>query len=137
MSVAHGARQLPEVVVESYNLELKEDDEFVGDRASWRAFADPLEKWREGFRDSGDDPLGNEDSAHISKRKLDKTLFKDDSEAAEIVHGAIEDFAQELADFIRRFMRMKAWHGRNGSSLAVASAADGRARSPSAAPMRF
>ncbi len=30
MSAAHSARELPEVIVESDNLELKEDDEFVG-----------------------------------------------------------------------------------------------------------
>ncbi|MGO9135778.1 MAG: hypothetical protein ACLP8A_17235 [Methylovirgula sp.] len=60
MSAAHSARELPEVIVESDNLELKEDDEFVGE------------------------------------------------------HGAIEDFAQELAEVIRRFMRMKVWQGTEG-----------------------
>src|SRR5262249_12087930 len=41
----HGAKVLPAAEVDSYNLELKDDDGFVGDRASRQAFHDILEKW--------------------------------------------------------------------------------------------
>mgnify|MGYP006174302251 CR=1 FL=1 len=34
----HGAARLPAVDVDSYNLELKDDEGFLGDRASSRAF---------------------------------------------------------------------------------------------------
>jgi hypothetical protein len=34
LPLQHGATVLPAVEVNSYNLELKEDDEFIGDRAS-------------------------------------------------------------------------------------------------------
>ncbi len=111
MAFSHGASDLPEVTIESYNLELKEGDDFVGDRASRRAFVDLLEKWREGFREAGDDPLGRQQSDELTKRKLDKLLLEGDAEAAGIVHGAMEDFAQELTEVIRRFMRMEAWQG--------------------------
>jgi predicted NBD/HSP70 family sugar kinase len=45
----------------------------------------------------------------ISKKDLDALLTKGDPEAAAIVHAAIEDFAQELALVIRRYLKTKAW----------------------------
>ena len=35
---AHGAARLPSVEVDSYNVELKDDEGFLGDRASKSAF---------------------------------------------------------------------------------------------------
>jgi hypothetical protein len=37
--VAHGALRLPAVEVDSYNIEIKDDDAFLGDRASKGPFA--------------------------------------------------------------------------------------------------
>ena len=45
------------------------------------------------MRDNGDDPVGDEPSHSISKKKLDKILISGDPEAAGLVHGAIEEFA--------------------------------------------
>lgn len=109
--VAHGAPDLPEVRIDTYNEELRDAEGFVGDRASNRAFRAILEDWRERLRGNGDDPLGDVDSNGISKRKLDKLLLEGDPEAAGLVHAAIEDFAQELATVIRRFLRLKSWRG--------------------------
>ncbi len=103
----HGATTLPRVRVDSYNLELRTKDGFIGDRASKRAFAEILEDWREKFRRIDDDPLGDEKD--VSKKKLDETLINGDPEAAGVVHGAIEDFAQEFAAVTRRFLRTKDW----------------------------
>jgi predicted NBD/HSP70 family sugar kinase len=103
----HGASVLPRVRVDSYNLELRHKDGFIGDRASKRAFAEILEDWREKFRRIDDDPFGDQED--ISKKKLDETLLNGDPEAAGVVHGAIEDFAQEFAAVTRRFLRTKDW----------------------------
>jgi hypothetical protein len=103
----HGASLLPRVRVDSYNLELRSKDGFIGDRASKRAFAEILEDWRQKFRRIDDDPLGDEEE--VSKKKLDETLIKGRPEAAGVVHGAIEDFAQEFAAVTRRFLRSKDW----------------------------
>src|SRR5581483_3995490 len=43
---AHGVPRLPSVQVESYNTELKDDEGFVGDRASKGAFRRFIEEWR-------------------------------------------------------------------------------------------
>ena len=42
----HGATTLPAVEVDSCNLELKDDEGFLGDRASRQAFHAILENWR-------------------------------------------------------------------------------------------
>ena len=106
---AHGASRLPWVEIDSFNLELKDDEGFLGDRASKGAFWETLEKWRKPLRKSGEDPFGKELSENISKRDLDAILAGDDAEASAVVHSAIEDFAQELAHVTRRFLKTKAW----------------------------
>jgi hypothetical protein len=105
----HGAKRLPSVEVDSYNHTIEDEDGFVGDRASRTAFTAILDKWREPLRKLGDDPLGEKASEDVGKRKLVALLMEGDPEAAGLVHGAIEDFAQELAAVIRRFLRAKGW----------------------------
>jgi predicted NBD/HSP70 family sugar kinase len=106
---AHGATRLPTVDLDSYNVELKDDEGFIGDRASKGAFRDLIENWRKPLRKAGNDPFGDEPSEDISKKKLDSLLTEGDPEAAGVLHGAIEDFSQELALVIRRFLKLKAW----------------------------
>lgn len=105
----HGASRLPSVDVDSFNIEIKDEDGFLGDRASKGAFREILERWRKPLRKSGEDPFGKEDTDEISKKTLDDILVGDDTEASAVVHSAIEDFAQELAHVTRRFLKTKAW----------------------------
>jgi predicted NBD/HSP70 family sugar kinase len=107
--LAHGAEQLSLVTVDTYNAELRTADGFVGDRASKRAFQAILDDWRERVRAVGEDPLGESPSERLSKKQLDKLLAEGDAEAAGVIHGAIEEFAQEFAAVIRRFGRLKYW----------------------------
>jgi predicted NBD/HSP70 family sugar kinase len=106
---SHGARLLPSVEVDSYNLEIEDEEGFVGDRASKSSFAAILDKWRKPLRKLGDDPLGEKPSDEISKKKLDSHLTEGDIDAAVVVHSAVEDFAQQLASVIRRFLKSKGW----------------------------
>jgi hypothetical protein len=106
---AHGALRLPSVDVDSYNVELKDDEGFVGDRASKGAFRNIIENWRAELRKVGVDPFGEDASEELSKKKLDDILARGDTEAAGIIHGAIEDFSQEFALVIRRFLKLKEW----------------------------
>jgi predicted NBD/HSP70 family sugar kinase len=105
----HGASRLPSVDVDSFNIEIKDDEGFLGDRASKGAFREILEAWRKPLRKAGEDPFGDEPSDKISKKALDAVLSGDDAEAAAVVHSAIEQFAQELAYVTRRFLKTKAW----------------------------
>jgi hypothetical protein len=105
----HGAARLPSVDIDSYNIELKDEDGFLGDRASKGAFHDILENLRKPLRKDCEDPLGDKASEDISKKELDQILVGDDIQAAAVLHGAIEDFAQELAFVTQRFLKTKAW----------------------------
>lgn len=105
----HGAARLPSVDVDGFNIELKDEEGFLGDRASKGAFRKILDHWRKPLRKTGQDPFGDEPSDEISKKTLDEILVGDDTEASAVVHSAIEEFAQELAYVTRRFLKTKAW----------------------------
>jgi hypothetical protein len=107
--LAHGAEQLPRVIVDAYNAELRRGGAFVGDRASKRAFQAILDDWRERVSQMGEDPFGDFGSAELGKKQLDKVLLEGDTEAAGVLHGVIEEFAQEFATVIRRLLRLKEW----------------------------
>lgn len=105
----HGAKVLPSVEVDSYNLEIRDEDGFVGDRASRGAFNEIIEEWREPLRKLGADPLGDQPIEDVSKKMLDTLLAEGDPEAAGLVHSAIEAFAKELEGVILRFLKTASW----------------------------
>src|ERR1700734_3323147 len=107
----HGATRLPSVDVDNYNIELKDEDGFIGDRASKGAFQAILDSWRKPLKKNGEDPFGKKSTDEISKSTLDAILTGDDVMAAAVVHSAIEEFAQELAAVTRRYLKTKAWTG--------------------------
>ncbi len=109
----HGMHTLDAVRIAGYNLEVRDGDDFVGDRASQSAFRAVLEGWRQRRRAHGRaDPFGAKASRALSKKRLDKALCSDPAtEAGDLVRGAIEDFAVELTQVIQRFMRQKSWQG--------------------------
>ena len=109
--LAHGGRVLPAVTVDTYNEELRDENGFVGDRASGRAFRAILEDWRDKLRAQGEDPFGDMPTREISKSKLDKMLAGADPLAAGLVHTAVEEYAVELATVVRRFLRLEKWQG--------------------------
>jgi len=108
---AHGATMLAGVVVDAYNAELRAPEGFLGDRASGRAFRSILEWWRGRLRELDDDPLGGTPTEAISRRQLDRVLTDGDPEAAGLVHGVVEEFAQSLAEVLQRLLRLEAWQG--------------------------
>jgi len=104
----HGATRLPSVDVDSFNIELKDDDGFLGDRASKGAFREILDTLRKPLKKNGD-PLGSKSAEAIGKNALDEALVGDDIHASALVHSAIEEFAQEFAYVTQRFLKTKAW----------------------------
>src|ERR1700738_1750255 len=105
----HGATRLPAGDVDNYNIELKDEEGFLGDRASKGAFQKILNDWRKPLQKNGEDPLGKKSPEEIRKGERDEILTGDDPMAAALVHSAIEDFAQQLAAVTRRFLKTKAW----------------------------
>lgn len=109
--LGHGGRVLPAVTVDTYNEVLRDEGGFVGDRASGKAFRAILDDWRERLRNNGEDPFGNAPTSEISKSKLDAYLAGADPVAAGLVHTAVEEFGNELATVVRRFLRLEDWSG--------------------------
>ena len=107
----HGADRLPSVDIDSYNIELKDEDGFLGDRASKGAFQDILDAWRKPLRKAGEDPFGDTPSNEVGKKELETVLMGEDIKAAALVLGTVEEYAQELALVTQRFMKTKAWKG--------------------------
>lgn len=107
----HGAGRLTAVHIDTYNAELRDEEGFIGDRASGRAFRVILDGGRERVRQGDEDPIGDVASTHISKKKLDRLIADGDPLAAGVVLGTIEDFAQEFATVIRRLMHLGGWRG--------------------------
>jgi hypothetical protein len=107
----HGSADLPLVTVESYNIEIRDEEGFIGDRASKGAFLDLVDDLRKKLRKVGEDPLGDKPTETIGRRQFDKLVRIGEPEAAGLVQGASEEFAQRLAGIIRRFMRRKTWRG--------------------------
>lgn len=94
--------------MDAYNTELRDDEGFLGDRASRRAFVHLIDAWRERLRAVDDDPLGETPTAGP---KLDQALVGGDLQASGLILSAIEEFAQELAGVIRRFLVLPEWQG--------------------------
>src|SRR5262249_41162190 len=105
----HGAGRLPSVDVDSYNLELEDEEGFIGDKASKGAFRDAVESLRKQLRKGGTDPIGEEATDELKMSEFDAMLTHGDPEAAGVVQGAIEEFSQEFAAIIRRFRKLKRW----------------------------
>lgn len=109
--VIHGASGLPAVTVESYNLELRNKDGFIGDRANKSAFRDRIEAWRKRAGKGGEDPLGEIATDALSKKEIDKLLADAETEAATLLRAAVDDFAIELSDILMRYLKEDAWAG--------------------------
>lgn len=83
--VTHGAARLPSVDVDSYNVELKDDEGLLGDRANKGAFTAILERWRKPLRKAGNDPFGDEASEDIALLEAIPTIGE--HEAVILMHN--------------------------------------------------
>ena len=105
----HGATRLPSVDVDSFNIELKDDDGFLGDRPARAHFARSWTPCASRYELATTPWTARNAPTQIGKTTLDEALMGDDIDASALVHGAIEEFAQELAYVTRRFLKTKAW----------------------------
>ena len=108
----HGEMELPSVTITGYSLELRDEEGgFIGDKASRTAFRKMLDAWRVLFTAmAGSDPLGKKPTEDLGKAKLD-ALLEEGGPAAQAIAAAQEDYALQLAEVVRCFMRQKTWRG--------------------------
>lgn len=107
----HGATQLPGLSIDSYNLVIHdpEGEGFIGDRASQTAFRDLLDAARK--QRTRKDPFGKPPSDEVGKKAIDLVLIGGDPDAAHLVHIAVEEYAQRLAQVVRCFLSQPEWEG--------------------------
>lgn len=72
--VGHGASRLSSVEIDSFNVETKNEDGFIGDRANTGAFRDILDDLRKRVSSNGEDPLGKTKTADLTREELDEVL---------------------------------------------------------------
>jgi hypothetical protein len=100
---------LPSVTVDSYNVEIENEDGFVGDQANKGVFWDLVDKWRKPSAKAGKDPLGKRSSKKIGRQGLAKILADGDPKGAAVVASAIDEFAHHLVTVVRRYLRLREW----------------------------
>ena len=113
MHSRHGSKELRHVTIDSYNIELRHGDGFLGDRANKRVFQAMLENHRQRLRRDGGDPLDGRPTADLYK---DKTALADiiaagDPEAAGVLLGTLDEFARELVGVVERLLETPEWQG--------------------------
>lgn len=94
--------------MQSYNLEIRDDEGFVGDKANRAAFFAIVDELRDKLKVQDADPLRGS-TEQLSRKEIDALLTGGDLRQASLIHSAVEEFAQRLARVARRFMRVKTW----------------------------
>lgn len=107
----HGASALPGATVESFNLDIKKGGEILNNRVRKGAFVEKIEAFRRDSRKFGDDPLGDVSTSDISKKQLGAFLNGEKPNAAAIVQTAIDQFSNDIAEVLERFLNDKHWAG--------------------------
>jgi predicted NBD/HSP70 family sugar kinase len=107
--LTHGAEDLPSLTVDDYNIELRDKDGFIGDKASKSAFQAKIDAWRERIKAGGDDPMGDTPTAKLSKKQIDALMNGGDREVSALIIAAVDDYAQELAKVLARYLDRPAW----------------------------
>lgn len=107
--IAHGGSDLPGVIVENYNLEIRDEKGWYGDQASRRAFWALVDEWRKAVKKEGSDPFPETETEDISKSEFDQLLSHKDAQRASLAHSVIEDFSQNLVAVIERFLKVEKW----------------------------
>lgn len=88
-TIEHGAARLPHIIVDSYNLEIRDKEGWIGDQASRTAFCEIVEEWRKLLKRDDADPFADKDTGDVSKQ-FDKLLEHSDPAMACVAHAVIE-----------------------------------------------
>jgi hypothetical protein len=94
--------------VDACNAELRNNQEFVGDRANTRAFQKYLDQWRERVRRVGQDPFSSMPTRQLyeDRHAFQEILTNSDYKAVGMLFSAVEDYAQQLAGVVRCLLRL-------------------------------
>ena len=109
--LSHGGRVLPAVTVDTYNEELRDEEGFVGDRASRRAFRAILADWRDRLKEQGEDPLATYPWKRFPSRSWTSCWPAAMPWWLASFTRSSRSLPAELAVVVRRFLRVPSWKG--------------------------
>lgn len=105
----HGGRIIAGLRIDSYNLALRQNGGFVGDRIRSRTLQHILDDLRQERRaQTGSDPLDGVSSA--DRAALD-ILLGQAGPAADVISAALDVYARSFADVVARFLACPEWQG--------------------------
>jgi predicted NBD/HSP70 family sugar kinase len=107
----HGAKSLPSVEIDHYNIEIKDEDGFLGDRASGRAFRETVDGLRKTARLVDGDPFGKTETSEVSKSDFDRVFAEGHPEASAVMVRAMDAYAEDFAHVVTRFLKTEDWRG--------------------------
>lgn len=110
IAIENGASELHGVSIDSYNLEIRKGESWIGDQASRRAFWKICDDMRKHARTIGFDPF-NKPTVDVSKKEFDRLFRSKDPQKVTFAHGVIDVFARQLVEVIERFLEVKKWEG--------------------------
>lgn len=110
IAIENGAPELHGVRVDSYNLEIRKGDNWIGDQASRTAFWKICDDMRKHAKATGFDPF-KKPTPDVSKKEFDRLLRSKDVRNVVFANSVIETFAQQLVEVIARFLTVKKWEG--------------------------
>lgn len=106
----HGARELPNIIVDCYGDDVRGKDGYFGDLVSKGAFKGLMQDLRAQLSQGAGDPIGDE-PAELTRGRIDKLLEQGDSAAAGVVFTVVEKFAQNIAQVVKSLQKIKSWGG--------------------------
>jgi len=106
----HGARELPNVIVDGYGDDVRGKDGYFGDLVSKGAFKSLVKDLRDQLSDGAGDPIENEPD-ELSRSRIDKLLEQGDSATAGVVFTVVEQFAQNIFQVVKSLQKIKSWSG--------------------------
>ena len=109
-SSVHGARELPNVIVDAYGDDVRGKDGYFGDLVSKGAFKTLVRDLRDRLSEGAGDPIGDEPE-DLSRSRIDKLLEQGDSASAGVVFTVVETFAQNIAQVVKSLRKIKSWSG--------------------------
>lgn len=108
IAIENGAPQLHGVSIDSYNLEIRKGDNWIGDQASRLAFWKVVDDLRKHARTIGFDPF-DKPTADVSKKEFDKLWRSKNLQHVTFANSAVDIFARQLVEVISRFLEVKKW----------------------------
>ena len=74
----HGSHRLVAVDIDSYNVEIKNNEGLLATAPVKARFSKMIDRIRKSLRKGGDDPLGKEETSELSTSELDEFLLEGD-----------------------------------------------------------